>query len=397
AYIYDIDTMQWRIQNCTGDIPPDRIAVASSLYENRIYIHGGVILPDWADFLNDMYELDTVTWNWRKMPNTSGSQQHVPVPRYAHQMKTLGHYLIITHGYIQAVGQEAGKGTGDPDIYIYDLRKEEYVDRYSPKGLTKRDLDTEWIFEQTSTTGGVAALSYILTSLVALVAIYYFIGICRDLLITRARPRPRRPQNREGLRSLVESYTETLRPTSYFADMRLGRKSHDTDNPGTASIPGARQSFNTSKGSQPENKAIGSHNSRTYTASEKVSTVIEGGPVSVQMQQGLLAQENMRHTRILDEGGGNTPYVSRKLTVSANIPTYRARRSGRRHSVKFSGYAEDESKDDETGYLSPYLEDPSMSMPIELMPVNSEGEASNRSDDGEEESLKVVNTDVPKP
>ncbi|KAJ2734148.1 hypothetical protein H4R23_002479 [Coemansia sp. Cherry 401B] len=341
-YIYDLDTMKWRTQECTGDIPPSRSVLAASLHERHIYIHGGVNVTNpngYTIFFGDLYELDTWTWAWRKMPTPNA-----PAPRYAHQMKTLGDYLIITHGFVQLEGDS---GTGDPDIYFYDLNQEAFVDRYSPDGISKFELDTEWRERRTAATTAVAVICHLLTILVAVIAVYYLVFICRDLIVTRARPRPRRASNREGgIRSIVESYTETLRPSGYFGS----RPSQEGN-----LIFGTRRSLIS------DGKPGDSNNARSHSMSEGTTTVIES-------EQTNALGNTMRHARILDESDG-TPYVTRKLTLSANLPTYRARRStAQQQMVRFSGCSENNT---------PSLRSEELDEPIELLTVdsNSDGES----------------------
>ncbi|KAJ2238758.1 hypothetical protein GGH98_006428, partial [Coemansia sp. RSA 454] len=188
-HIYNVDTMKWHTQECTGDIPPLRCAFSASQHERHIYMFGGVNVNDWSTFFNDLYELDTLTWTWRKMPTPNA-----PSPRYAHQMKTLGKYLIVTHGFIY---YEDGTNGGDEDIYFYDLQKETFVTRYSPSGISKRELDTEWRVQRTGATDAVSAVCLLLVVLVALIAVYYMLS----MLFTRLRPRPRRQSRGEGILS----------------------------------------------------------------------------------------------------------------------------------------------------------------------------------------------------
>ncbi|KAJ2692665.1 hypothetical protein H4R19_006114, partial [Coemansia spiralis] len=150
VYVYDVDKMSWSTRNCTGSVPPSRGVIAVAQRDEYIYIHGGVNVNKWDELYADLYELNTLTWTWKKMA-TPGS----PVPRYAHQMKALGHYLIITHGFISKdLGNGTTIGTGDPDIYFYNLRHKAFVDTYSPKGISKAELDKEWTVARTGATDG---------------------------------------------------------------------------------------------------------------------------------------------------------------------------------------------------------------------------------------------------
>ncbi|KAJ2402119.1 hypothetical protein GGF41_007619, partial [Coemansia sp. RSA 2531] len=155
VHIYDVDRMKWSTKNCTGDIPPPRSAFSASLRDRSIYIYGGVNVTGWSQLFGDLYKLDTDTWKWSKLPTPNA-----PAPRYAHQMKTLGHYLVVTHGYINT-GKD--KYSGDEDIYFYDLDKQAFVSSYSPSGIAKSELDTQWIVGASHKTKGILAICYILT------------------------------------------------------------------------------------------------------------------------------------------------------------------------------------------------------------------------------------------
>ncbi|KAJ2111189.1 hypothetical protein IW146_005538 [Coemansia sp. RSA 922] len=174
----------------------------------------------------DLYKLDTDTWKWSKLPTPNA-----PAPRYAHQMKTLGHHLVVTHGYINT-GKD--KYSGDEDIYFYDLDKQAFVSSYSPSGIAKSELDTQWIVGASHKTKGILAICYILTLVVVLFAFYYLVSESRKsrFASSAARPRDRRGSARENIRTMVETYTENLRGSTYFFESKRAderRASHDTD------------------------------------------------------------------------------------------------------------------------------------------------------------------------
>ncbi|KAJ2080460.1 hypothetical protein H4R24_003072 [Coemansia sp. RSA 988] len=381
VHVYDVDKMTWLRRNCTGDIPDARSVSAVSSYGNNIYLQGGVNVTSWSLYYGDLYELNTLTWTWRKMPTSNA-----PLPRYAHQMERLGHYLIITHGYVR---YENGSEWGDEDIYFYDLRKEEFVDKYSPDGISRFDLDTEWIVERTGAANAIASLCYVLTLLVSLIAIYYLIGELRELFANRARPRPRRQSNREGIRSLVESYTETLRPSSYFTD-KFGRSSGDR--PGSQDAEGlagmamfaGRKSMSSAKGLRTADVS----NGRSHTLSEGTSTVIESDPSQAQQQQqqSAVQQANMRRARILDEGVEESAYVTRKLTISGLVPTYRAHRVNQKPTVRFSEYSDE---NDNSSHHTPSIRSADLEEPIELSAIRADSDRESSDDD--QVSLRVVN------
>ncbi|KAJ2829622.1 hypothetical protein GGI24_002095 [Coemansia furcata] len=384
VHIYDVDQMKWSTQNCTGDIPPARSAFSASLHGSSIYIYGGVNVTGWSQLFGDLYKLDTNTWKWSKLPTPDA-----PAPRYAHQMKTLGHYLIVTHGYIST-----GKDTysGDADIYFYDLDRQAFVSSYSPSGISKSELDTQWVDKTTHKTRGILAICYILTMVVFIFAVYYLGDECRKSRFTTspARPRNRRGSARENIRTMVETYTENLRGSTYFfeskrADERRG--SHDTDKATLFSPTGVgRKSFakgTTATESTPSasRAADGNGRERSQSVSEGTSTVIDSEVTQPERRRSNHAlPENMRHTRVIDNTVNDTPYVSRKLTLSAHIPAYRARRGSEGPTVRFSEYTSDDvinvSDHEDAGLPSPTPSSVSLDRQLELSAI-----AENMDDD----------------
>ncbi|KAJ1817559.1 hypothetical protein LPJ75_001684, partial [Coemansia sp. RSA 2598] len=324
VYIYDVDQMKWSSRKCTGQVPPPRSVFAASQYKNFIYIHAGVNVTSWDQLFADLYELDTNTWRWRKMPTPNA-----PIPRYAHQMKTLGHYLIITHGYISTP-----EGSfGDENIYFYDLREHAFVDHYSPKGISNRELDTHWLRKTTRSTKGMVSVCYILTILVFFAALYYLFKEVFERNKRRQRTvGHRNAANNSGIRSKMVSYADSWRESTYLFDTKRSklvaddrRASHDTDGMTLAySAAGGGTRKQTAVRAKPSDS---SGRVRSHSVSEGTSTVIDSEPAQLGMRSNSGAlSENMRHTRVLDDAPLNEPYVARRLTLSKRVPGYRARR-----------------------------------------------------------------------
>ncbi|KAJ2334045.1 hypothetical protein GGH92_008434, partial [Coemansia sp. RSA 2673] len=377
VHIYDVDRMKWSTKNCTGDIPPPRSAFSASLRDRSIYIYGGVNVTGWSQLFGDLYKLDTDTWKWSKLPTPNA-----PAPRYAHQMKTLGHYLVVTHGYINT-GKD--KYSGDEDIYFYDLDKQAFVSSYSPSGIAKSELDTQWIVGASHKTKGILAICYILTLVVVLFAFYYLASECRKsrFASSAARPRDRRGSARENIRTMVETYTENLRGSTYFFESKRTderRASHDTDKATLFSPTGVgRKSFSksaTATESTPSASRAADSNGRgrSQSVSEGTSTVIDSEITPPERRRSNYAlPENMRHTRVIDNTANDTPYVSRKLTLSAHIPAYRARRGSEGPTVRFSEYTSDDvinvSDHEDVGLHSPTPSSVSLDRQLELSAI----------------------------
>ncbi|KAJ2741523.1 hypothetical protein GGI20_005128 [Coemansia sp. BCRC 34301] len=404
VHVYDVDQMKWSTRNCSGHIPPDRSAFSASLHRSSIYIYGGVNVTGWSQLFGDLYKLDTITWKWSKLPTPDA-----PAPRYAHQMKTLGHYLVITHGFIST-----GKDTysGDADIYFYDLDKQAFVSSYSPKGIAKSELDTQWIVKASHKTKGILAICYILTIVVVLFAVYYLGSECRKsrFASSAVRPRDRRGSGRGNIRTMVETYAENLRSSTYFFDSKRTdeqrRTSHDTDKVTLFSPTStSRKSF--AKGTATDGTSTGARNAngnsrgRSQSVSEGTSTVIDSEVTPPERRRSNHAlPENMRHTRVIDNTANDTPYVSRKLTLSAHIPAYRARRGSEGPTVRFSEYTSDDvmnvSDDENVGYNGSTPSSISMDRQLEMSAIaeQREGVAENGDDNNDTSAgLRVINNE----
>ncbi|KAJ1646401.1 hypothetical protein LPJ64_002094 [Coemansia asiatica] len=342
AYVYDIDQMKWYSKNCRGQIPPARSVFAAAQYKNSIYIHAGVNVTDWSHFFADLYELDTITWRWRKMPTTNA-----PIPRYAHQMKALGHYLIITHGYISTSEGDLG----DENIYFYDLRKQSFVDQYSPKGISDEELDIQWLIKSTHSTKGIIAVCYILTFLVFFAALYYFFKEIYDRSKRQKRPVGHRNSANGRIRSKMVSYADSWHSSAYIFDTKRSkslvddrRASHETDGV-TLVYSAVGGKGGGGGGGIRKHSAIQARPSdssgriRSHSVSEGASTVIDSETTQLEMRSnnGALS-ENMRHTRVLDDAPLNEPYVARRLTLSQRVPGHRSRRHSEGPTVRFSDY-----------------------------------------------------------
>ncbi|KAJ2780756.1 hypothetical protein H4R18_003268 [Coemansia javaensis] len=350
VYVYDVDAFTWSARNCTGDVPTPRSVSASAQRDGLIYLHGGVNVSGWSQFFDELHVLNTTSWTWRRLPVDRASP-HTPRARYAHKMKLVGDFLVITHGYIYTDAAPGAMG-GDPDIYFYDLKRQAFVDRYSPRGATQRELDTGWTVRRKSSATGIAALCFLLAMAVAVVAAYYLYEELENLLAMRARRdhhhhHHRRVQpGRGGLQSMVESFAGSLRQSNLlFGDARASgdrRASQETEG-GLGALGGGRKSFSVQRA-----KALGGggavlleddQHHRRLSLSEGATTVIASEPSAVARQQQLqqlqlgdyYGEEGPRHARVLDAADGSSHHLARRLTISERIP-----RSDPRPTVRFS-------------------------------------------------------------
>ncbi|KAJ2671366.1 Transcription factor spt20 [Coemansia spiralis] len=345
-YIYNIDTMKWNTVACSGDIPPERSAFSASLYEDSIYIYGGVNVSGWSQLFGDLYKLDMLTWTWTKLPTPNA-----PAPRYAHQMKTLGQYLIITNGYINIGGDNY---TGDKDMYFYNLNARSFVSKYLPGNTTHTELDTEWAIWLTPATKAISGLCYVLTLIVFILALYYLTHEIQSFLTRRAQPAARAPPGRDStIRSIVESYADNIISSAHrfegkyikpVGDRR--RSSHDVDGATLISLFSGRKSSSMAKGAPTivttTNSAIDPKSSssrnrlRTQSVSDGTSTVVGSGNSLSDRRHSSGVLESIHRTGNMNAMLSETAPVRRKLTISAPVPTYRARRASDGPNIRFS-------------------------------------------------------------
>ncbi|KAJ1927617.1 hypothetical protein FBU59_007205, partial [Linderina macrospora] len=231
-----------------------------------------------------------------------------PAARYAHDMKTLGHYLIVTNGYLG--------DRGDAGIYFYDIQREAFVDKYSPNGISRVEMDVNWYEKTTAKTRGVMGIQVAFVAVAGLLALYYLIRECWKFVAKRpranSRVNARANAARDRLRSMVKSYAEGSRNSDYYPNDeyvedekttimgRAVRPSADASRPGSTIGPLGTVT-------SPIDKIL----RRPRTGRDTMS----------------VASNNMRHTRVIDDSDSNEPYLVRKLTLSERGPMFRARRN----------------------------------------------------------------------
>ncbi|KAI8320120.1 hypothetical protein GQ54DRAFT_305762 [Martensiomyces pterosporus] len=319
AYLYDVDKRVWSVKTCSGKIPPSRSLFSASLYRDSIYIFGGVNLEYWESPFNDLYRLNTTTWRWTKI-----SVANAPEPRYWHKMKTLGHYLVITHGYTVKSG-------GDPNIYFYDIRNRRFVDRYLPDGISPDDLNLQLGIPLTPTTKSLMTAILFLHAMVVIFAGYYLSDECWQLVNSRSlnSRNSTASRSRRRLQPRALSHSESMRESSLFA-YRQSTDEQTLDGRTLESVP--MSPLKASRSALSNNPIVIALGTAAVVTRDEVQSTYEGASTAVsscdqyrglgsRWNDSLLLGENMRHTRIIDDAPVNEPYVSRKLTVSSRLPS----------------------------------------------------------------------------
>ena len=69
-----------------GDVPPGCAAFGFVVDGTRILVFGGMV--NQGIYSNELYELQTINWEWSKLPPPRSGQ--VPCPRIGHSLTLIG-------------------------------------------------------------------------------------------------------------------------------------------------------------------------------------------------------------------------------------------------------------------------------------------------------------------
>jgi N-acetylneuraminic acid mutarotase len=129
-FVYDLKESKWsKIENIGDQKPCSRVGHTSCVLSNKIYIFGGRVGVGMGEgSLSDLYEFDTLTYNWKLLDD--GKSKNAPISRSYHAMTSLSDRLFVFGG--------CSEGRLN-DFYCFDLIKNEWNrlpqdDRISPRG-----------------------------------------------------------------------------------------------------------------------------------------------------------------------------------------------------------------------------------------------------------------------
>ncbi|KAI8320122.1 hypothetical protein GQ54DRAFT_312954, partial [Martensiomyces pterosporus] len=201
----------------------------------------------------------------------------------------------------------------------------------------------------------IFSLTLILQILVCFLALYYLATECWRVVTSPGSTQHSRTSARARIRSRVLSVAETARRSSYFTQ----RQSVDEQTISGQTLDGelARPSVDKlgklARPSTDSSQMHGAHKDRSQSVSEGSSTAVGNDQMQRLRSQSVSFMDNMRHTRIIDDNSEPGPYVSRKLTVSARLPSYARQLSARgsqERTVRFSDFV-NAATDDEASEI----------------------------------------------
>jgi len=130
--VYDLNSSKWSSIENKGNlssIPCSRVAHSSCLINDKIYIFGGRVGVGMGEgSLNDLYEFDTSSNNWKLLDD--GKSINSPVARSYHAMTSLSNRIFLFGG--------CGENRLN-DFYSFDISKNEWSrlaqdERIAPRG-----------------------------------------------------------------------------------------------------------------------------------------------------------------------------------------------------------------------------------------------------------------------
>ncbi|CCD66593.1 Host cell factor homolog hcf-1 [Caenorhabditis elegans] len=81
-HAYNTQKREWTAPQCCGDVPTPAAAFGAISLGNKIYRFGG--MTEYGKYTNDLYELQSTRWEWRRLNPRVHSNGHLPCPRIGH-------------------------------------------------------------------------------------------------------------------------------------------------------------------------------------------------------------------------------------------------------------------------------------------------------------------------
>lgn len=89
-------TNQWFVPSTKGDIPPGCAAYGFVVDGSRILVFGGMV--EYGKYSDELYELQAVRWEWKKLRPRSPENDPPPCPRLGHSFTLIGNRVFLFGG-----------------------------------------------------------------------------------------------------------------------------------------------------------------------------------------------------------------------------------------------------------------------------------------------------------
>ncbi|CAK9804270.1 Host cell factor [Anthophora quadrimaculata] len=95
-HVYNTTTNQWFVPSTKGDIPPGCAAYGFVVDGSRILVFGGMV--EYGKYSDELYELQAVRWEWKKLRPRPPENDPPPCPRLGHSFTLIGNRVFLFGG-----------------------------------------------------------------------------------------------------------------------------------------------------------------------------------------------------------------------------------------------------------------------------------------------------------
>ncbi|XP_033352315.1 host cell factor [Bombus vosnesenskii] len=95
-HVYNTTTNQWFVPSTKGDIPPGCAAYGFVVDGSRILVFGGMV--EYGKYSDELYELQAVRWEWKKLRPRPPENDSPPCPRLGHSFTLIGNRVFLFGG-----------------------------------------------------------------------------------------------------------------------------------------------------------------------------------------------------------------------------------------------------------------------------------------------------------
>nr|XP_012135197.1 PREDICTED: host cell factor 1 isoform X1 [Megachile rotundata]XP_012135198.1 PREDICTED: host cell factor 1 isoform X1 [Megachile rotundata] len=129
-HVYNTTTNQWFVPSTKGDIPPGCAAYGFVVDGSRILVFGGMV--EYGKYSDELYELQAVRWEWKKLRPRPPENDPPPCPRLGHSFTLIGNRVFLFGG----LANDSEDHKNNIPRYLNDL----YTLELLPNGQTAWDV-----------------------------------------------------------------------------------------------------------------------------------------------------------------------------------------------------------------------------------------------------------------
>ncbi|XP_076761293.1 host cell factor isoform X4 [Xylocopa sonorina] len=129
-HVYNTTTNQWFVPSTKGDIPPGCAAYGFVVDGSRILVFGGMV--EYGKYSDELYELQAVRWEWKKLRPRPPENDPPPCPRLGHSFTLIGNRVFLFGG----LANDSEDHKNNIPRYLNDL----YTLELLPNGGTAWDV-----------------------------------------------------------------------------------------------------------------------------------------------------------------------------------------------------------------------------------------------------------------